>query len=193
VHPAADPDRRPSTTAERWRRLAAELTRRIEGVPPDGWERPAPCEGWVARDVVRHLVEWMPSLYFGSIGRDVPGVPSVDVDPVAAWSAVDDAIQAALDDPATAQLATETRAGSMTFDALVEMTGLMDLLVHTWDLARATGQDETLDRVEVGNFLPGLEQWGEAMVASGHFGPPTPVADHADEQTRLLAFTGRRP
>jgi uncharacterized protein (TIGR03086 family) len=81
----------------------------------------------------------------------------------------------------------------MPLEDLVAMTGLMDLLVHAWDLARATGQDETLDPAEVSAFLAGLEPWDAALRASGHYGPRVPVPDDADEQTRLLAFTGREP
>ena len=182
-----------SGTAQRWRKLAAEFTGRVEAVPGGGWDRPAPCEGWVARDVVRHLVDWMPGLFLGSAGLPVPQGPSVDDDPVGAWRAVDRAIQAALDDPQTAQRMTDTRAGRMTLEQLVAMTGLMDVLVHTWDLARATGQDETLDADEVHAFLVGIEPWDEALRSSGHYGPRVPVPEGADEQVRLIAFTGRRP
>ena len=182
------------STAERWRNLAGEFTRRVEAVPTDGgWDRPAPCEGWVARDVVRHLAEWMPGLFLGGAGLPVPQGPSVDDDPVGAWRAVDDAIQAALDDPERARRVTETRAGRTTLEELVEMTGLMDVLVHTWDLARATGQDEALDPEEVRAFLAGIEPWDAALRASGHYGARVAVPNDADEQTRLIAFTGRRP
>jgi uncharacterized protein (TIGR03086 family) len=81
----------------------------------------------------------------------------------------------------------------MTLEELVAMTGLMDLLVHTWDLARATGQDERLPPDEVHDFLVGIEPWDAALRASGQYGPRVAVPDDADEQTRLLAFTGRQP
>jgi uncharacterized protein (TIGR03086 family) len=81
----------------------------------------------------------------------------------------------------------------MTLEALVAMTGLMDLLVHTWDLARATGQDETVDAAEASAFLTGIEPWDAALRSSGHYGPRVPVPDDADDRVRLLAFTGRRP
>ncbi|MGY1606265.1 MULTISPECIES: TIGR03086 family metal-binding protein [unclassified Geodermatophilus] len=182
-----------ATTAQRWRKLADEFGRRVDGVPPDRWDDPAPCEGWVARDVVRHLVEWMPSLYLGAVGRPLPDMPPVDDDPAGAWRAADAAISALLADPATARLPTATRAGGMTLEELVAMTGLMDLLVHAWDLARATGQDETLDAAEVSGFLAGIEPWDAAMRGSGHYGARVPVPDDADDQAKLLAFTGRRP
>jgi len=181
------------TTAQRWEDLSAGLVRRIEGVPEGRWESPAPPEGWVARDVVRHLVEWMPGLYFGSTGLPQPEGPSVDEDPAGAWRVVDQAVATALADPETAGLPTDTPAGQMTLEQLIEMTGLMDLLVHTWDLARATGQDERLPPDEVHGFLVGIEPWDAALRASGQYGPRIHVPEDADEQTRLLAFTGRQP
>ena len=178
-------------TAERWRRLAGDFTRRVDAVPEGGWDRPAPCEGWVARDVVRHLAGWMPGLFLGSAGLPLPQGLSPDHDPAGAWRAVDAAIQAALDDPGTAQREAETRAGRMTVEQLVAMTGLMDVLVHTWDLARASGQDEALDPDEMHAFLLGIEPWDAALRSSGHYAARVPVPDDADEQTRLIAFTGR--
>jgi uncharacterized protein (TIGR03086 family) len=182
-----------ATTAERWRALADGFGRRVDGVPPGRWDDPAPCAGWVARDVVRHLVEWMPSLYLGAVGLPVPQMPSADDDPAAAWRAADAVISALLADPDLAGRPTSTRAGDMTLEALVATTGLMDLLVHTWDLARATGQDETLDRQEASAFLAGIEPWDAALRSSGHYGARVPVPDDADDQARLLAFTGRHP
>ena len=52
-----------SEEAERFKALASAFTERVEAVPPDRWDSPAPCEGWVARDVVRHLVEWVPGFF----------------------------------------------------------------------------------------------------------------------------------
>jgi uncharacterized protein (TIGR03086 family) len=182
-----------ATTVQRWRQLADDFRRRVDGVPAERWDDPAPCAGWVARDVVRHVVEWMPALYLGAVDRPLPAGPSVDDDPAGAWRAADAAIRELLEDPATARRPTTTRAGEMPLEDLVAMTGLMDLLVHAWDLARATGQDEALDPAEVSGFLAGIEPWDAALRSSGQFGPRVPVPDDADEQTRLLAFTGRRP
>ena len=181
------------TTAQRWRHLADDLGQRVDGVPAGRWDDPAPCEGWVARDVVRHLVEWMPALYFPAAGLPLPEVPSVDDDPAGAWRATDAAISALLADPDLAARPTSTRAGEMTLESLIAMTGLMDLLVHAWDLARATGQDEDVDAAEASAFLAGIEPWDAALRSSGHYGPRVPVADDADDLTKLLAFTGRRP
>ena len=46
------------------------------------WDAPAPVDGWAARDVVRHLVEWFPAFLEGGAGVQLPAGPSVDDDPV---------------------------------------------------------------------------------------------------------------
>jgi hypothetical protein len=45
----------------------------------------------------------------------------------------------------------------------------------------------------VHDFLIGIQPWDAALRASGQFGPRVTVPDDADEQTQLLAFTGRQP
>ena len=70
---------------------------------------------------------------------------------------------------------------------------LGDVLVHTWDLARAGGLDETLDPDVVHDMLVAMEPLDEMLRASGQYGPRVEVAPDADEQTRLIAFTGRQP
>jgi uncharacterized protein (TIGR03086 family) len=184
-----------SEIAERHRNLAARFTSCASAVPDDAWERPAPCEGWVARDVVRHLVEWLPGFFFTAWELDAPPVPSVEDDPVGAWAVVRDVFQRALDDPAVAARVRPSPAGERSLDDAVGMFYLPDLLIHTWDLARATGIDEQLDADEVRGSLLGMEQMDPAMDAamrdSGHYGPRVEVGPDADEQTRLLAFVGR--
>ena len=182
-----------SQIADRYRRVAAAFTARVEGVPEGAWENKAPCEGWVARDVVRHVVGWMPELFFKSAGLEPPSLPSVDDDPVAAWKALDAALQANLEDPDIAGREFTMQLGPTTLERAVDQFGTGDVLVHTWDLARATGQDETLDVDEVHTMFEGMEPMDEMIRNSGHFGPRVPVPDDADEQTKLIAFTGRTP
>ena len=56
------------TAAERHRRIAGDFTHLVQGVTE--WGVPAPVAGWSARDVVEHLVEWLPSfLSAGGIER----------------------------------------------------------------------------------------------------------------------------
>jgi uncharacterized protein (TIGR03086 family) len=180
-----------SDVAERYAKIADAFTERVRGVPADAWDNPAPCEGWVARDVVKHLVEWVPGFCqsFANVELRVGTAP--DDDPVGAWEALDRAIREAMADADTTPF--ETPMGKMTFAESMGAFVNGDVLVHTWDIARATGQDETLDADEVHSLYAGMQSMDEALRTSGHFGPRVDVPDDADEQTKLIAFTGRTP
>jgi uncharacterized protein (TIGR03086 family) len=180
--------------AARYSKIADTFTDRVRAVPAEAWDNPAPCEGWVARDVVRHLVEWLPAFFFhGAFQVDAPDPPDVDGDPVAAWEALDAAVRAALNDPTVATREADTPMGRMTFGDAFNMIATNDVFFHTWDLARATGLDERLDPAEVHALRVEMEPFDEVLRTSGQYGPRVPVADDADEQTKLLAFIGRQP
>jgi uncharacterized protein (TIGR03086 family) len=157
--------------SEHYRRLANAFTATVEAVPADRWESPAPCEGWTARDVVRHVVE-AGGRFFRLIDHPVPGGPSVDEDPVLAWTATRDAVQAALDDPGVAHLEYDSQTmGKATFEQGVEMFGTFDLFIHGWDLARAAGLDERLDPDEVHRVYEEVQPMDQMLRTPGVCGP----------------------
>ena len=182
-----------SEYSRRFRKVAGQFTERVDAVPTDAWEHPAPCEGWVARDVVRHLVEWIPSFLSNYAGLELPALPSVDDDPVAAWRGLDDALQSALDDPEVAGREFDMPMGRFSVEQAIDQFGTNDLVIHIWDLARAAGLDETLDADEVHALLVEMLPLDDGLRSSGHYGPRVEVPDDADEQTQLIAFSGRRP
>ena len=182
-----------SAAADSYREVAAGFTARARAVKPDDWDNPAPCEGWVARDIVRHMVEWMPSMVLTPVGVTPPRFPSVDDDPVGAWLALDAALQAALDDPEIAKKEFENRVGTFTVENGIDMFCTGDVFLHTWDLARATGGDERLDPVRVHDMLVGMQPLDAVLRDSGQYGARVEVPDDADEQTKLIAFIGRKP
>jgi uncharacterized protein (TIGR03086 family) len=105
-----------------------------------------------------------------------------------------DGIQALLDDPAAAASEiSHPRAGTHALGDAIGMFFLGDVVIHTWDLARAAGLDETLDADEVTQMLRGMEPIDDVLRASGHYGPKVEVPADVGEQIRLIAFTGRRP
>jgi hypothetical protein len=73
-----------SEVAERFRTVAAAFSARAATVSDLDWDDPSPCDGWLARDIVRHMVAWMPALVAltgaaGSVLNNGHFAPSVDV------------------------------------------------------------------------------------------------------------------
>ena len=81
----------------------------------------------------------------------------------------------------------------MPLEQAIDMIYTSDVFMHRWDLARATGQDETLDPDKSAVMLEGMLPMDEMLRQSGQYGPRVHVADDADVQTKLLAFIGRTP
>ena len=183
-----------SGPADEHRGTAGAFTATVEGTAPEAWDLPAPVDGWGARDVVRHLVEWFPAFLDGTAGIALPAGPSVDEDPVGAWRAQTTAVQALLDAPDTADRQHDfPHIGRMSLAQATDMIYTSDVFLHRWDLARATGQDETLDADRCAAMLEGMLPMDEALRQSGQYGPRVLVPDDADVQTKLLAFIGRTP
>lgn len=183
-----------ATAAEEHREIAGLFTERVHGVKPGDWDNPAPPEGWVARDVVRHLVEWFPAFLASGADVTLPAGPSVDDDPVGAWTTHSDGVQALLDDPATAdKVLRNPHIGEIPLDQAVSRFYTADVFMHTWDLSRATGQDERLDPERCAAMLAEMLPLDEVLRASGQYGPRVEVPEDADVQTKLLAFVGRTP
>lgn len=183
---------RSDLAAGRHRRYAGAFSDRVRGTRD--WTAPAPVAGWTARDVVGHLVEWFPGFLEGGSGISLGAGPAVDDDPVAAWLHQFDAVQAVLDDPATpGRLLTDPHIGEVPLDEAIDRFYTADVFLHTWDLARATGQDDRLDPELCAEMLAGMEPIDDLLRQSGQYGPKVPVPADADARSRLLGFIGRDP
>lgn len=183
-----------SEAATNHRETAEGFARRVRGVGATGWDAPSPVEGWNARDVVRHLVTWLPGFLEGGSDVLLDAVPSVDDDPVAAWSAHAEQVQALLDDPATeGRRYTSPFTGEMPVAQAIDQFYTADVFMHTWDLARATGQDERLDEQRCKAMYEGMLPLDELLRSSGQFGPRVDVPEDASYQDKLIGFIGRQP
>jgi uncharacterized protein (TIGR03086 family) len=184
----------PAEPAEEHRAVAATFTERVRGVAPEQWAAPTPVAAWQARDVVRHLVEWFPHFLAGGSDIRLPEGPSADDDPVAAWEHHAAAVQSVLDDPANAEATfAHPHLPEMPLPRAVAQFYTADVFMHTWDLARATGQDDTLDPARCEEMVRGMEPMDEVLRQSGQYGPRVPVPDDAPWQDRLMGFIGRDP
>lgn len=182
--------------SERYRVIREGYLARVDAVPHDAWGRPTPCTAWSVRDLVAHSV-----LVHRRMLARIDGSEAPDIEPAPAHPeedlpeeirAVTAAVQRALDIPALAGRIVETPGGPRLFIELVGTLLCGDTLIHTWDLARACGQDERLDpgAVQVTlNFM--LSRNERDMRQPGRFGASLAVPPDADPQTRLLLFCGR--
>jgi uncharacterized protein (TIGR03086 family) len=188
-----------SAVGDRYDRLAGEFLRRIEETPMDRWDAPSPCEGWSAREVVAHVVvnhrmitDGALSGHFAPPGSD-PRPDMDDTDLAAAFDECRRRFVALLDDPAIAQHTFPAPIGLVTLERAADVIGVLELLVHTWDLARTVGGDEKLDEEAVAATYEAIKPHYDALQATDAFLPRIAPPPGADVQTEFLCFLGRRP
>jgi uncharacterized protein (TIGR03086 family) len=187
--------------------LADGFLARIRAVPRGAWGNPSPCAHWTAQDVVAHLVNGHRGFLYlaggpppapadgvgaGPMSGAPPVAPGADL--AAAFARVRDDMMAMLADPQrTARRMPGGPMGEAPIPLAVSVVGSVELLVHTWDLARATGGDEILDPAQVARTHRAAEPYSAGLQATGAFDPPVAPPAGAAAQTRFLCFTGRRP
>jgi uncharacterized protein (TIGR03086 family) len=180
-----------SEVAERYGRLADEFARAVAAVPDDRWSSASPCEGWTARDVVEHVCSTQ-GMFLGFVDEPAGEGPPVAEDPVGAWRAASAPVAAVLADPARATATFQGFFGETSFESAIDRFANFDLVVHRWDLARATGGDDHIDEADAQRVLDGVDAFGPALYGAGVCADPVDVGPDADLATRMLAVVGRR-
>lgn len=176
--------------AARHRDVAAGFADVVAGVTD--WNAPTPVDGWVARDVVAHLVDWFTG-FLAAGGVELPAGPTVADDPAGAWSAHALGVQALLDGPSAEDTFTHPMAGEHRLADAVDQFYTADVFMHTWDLARSQGLTPDLDAAFARRLLDGMASIDEMLRSSGQYGPKVEVPDDADVVSRLMGFIGRDP
>jgi uncharacterized protein (TIGR03086 family) len=169
-------------------RVAADFGRTLSGV--SDWAAATPCDDWDARGLAAHVVDTHRRVLSRLDGSE-PVVLGEDADLAAEWTAARASVEAALAAQGDAEIDAFGR--TVPFSELVDTLLCADTLLHTWDLARATGQDETLDLSSVAKAHAFLTPMGDAMRRPGGFGDAVVLEDEASAQDQLLAFAGRDP
>lgn len=180
---------RPLAAADRHEAVAAAFGRLAEGV--DDWSAPSPVAGWTARDVVGHLVEWFPG-FLAAGGIRLARGPAVADDPTSAWRHQSEGVQALLQDRGEESF-THPYAGTHALADAVDRFYTADVFMHSWDLARATGQQADLDADFAEQLLTGMRPIEQVLRDSGQYGPAVAVPDDAPVVDRLMGFIGRDP
>ena len=181
---------RMSEISDRYAVIGDGFTQRVEAVPPDRWDAQSPCTDWTARELVEHVINTH-SRVLASLDGSEPALVSGNEDLVVAWPRATNAVRDTLRDPTRAAVTVGGMFGEQPFESLVGRLLCADTLIHTWDLARATGQDESLDPDAVAKAIEFLSPIDDAIRRPGGFGPKIDPPANADVQTRLLSFAGR--
>ena len=175
--------------AARYSAIADAMTRRIDACLD--WSAPTPCPDWTVIDIVRHVVDVHRRALSLLDGGESAPITSNATEVVKAWRNASAAMRAALEDQDRATRIVSPRFGDMPFEDLASRMVCSDTLVHTWDIARATGQDEQLNTGAVDYAWKWMQDAGDNLRASGSFGPAVRPPPDADTQTLLLCFLGR--
>lgn len=159
------------------------------------WSAPTPDTEWNIAQLVEHMVDeqrWIPLLLSGMTVADAEAaLAPIGDDLRAEWSRY-------AESASTAWSATDPNAPvHLSYGAVPCRDYLKqqvaDIAIHTWDLARAVGDDDRLDPDLVAAVWADIEPQRDMLAASGLFAAPVPVSDDAPLQDRLLALTGRDP
>lgn len=142
--------------------------------------------------MLRHVIDTHASMA-GYVDLALSLDASADEDPDAAWRQARDAMQDVLDDPGRAGREYDGYLGRTSLEQTVGRFLCFDLLIHGWDIARATGQDETLPADEVRWAFETTAGFGDNLRLDGVCGPEVSVPDTASDQDRLIGLLGRRP
>lgn len=171
-----------SSVEQMWGMVAAKWTEVNNQIGDADWDTASTCDGWCVKDIVEHANGWQVT------GGNVLGA---GIPEGADWATIQSAMSAALADPSNLEGQAEG-FGGMPKQGVAGMI-IGDLLVHSWDVARSLGLDETLPEEAVTSTLMGLQRMPDEMLRSDTmFGPAIEVPEDASAQEKLLGFVGRQ-
>lgn len=168
----------------------------VEGVAPGQLDLPTPCDGWSVRELLNHIVSgnlWAAELAAGKsieeVGDRLYG-DTIGDDPQAAYRASAQLAAAAFNAPGAMDAPCAVSYGPIPGSAYCGHR-VLDVAIHGWDLAKATGQDTTIDPELVDAVTAIIAPQTDMIAGTGMFGTTVGVPGDADPQTRLLAQLGR--
>jgi uncharacterized protein (TIGR03086 family) len=178
-------------------RKALEATGKVvAGILPGQWDAPTPCAEWTVRELLNHIVAgnwWAAALAGGATIEQVGTRLDGDVlggDAARAYSRSAEAAGSAFDAPGALDAPCAVSYGPVP-GAVYAGHRFIDVLVHGWDLAVATGQDATIDAELARECWAVVEPQLDMLRGSGMFGDARPAATASDPSTRLLSQLGR--
>ena len=180
-------------------RAALDATRDVvAGITDDQWSAPTPCAGWDVRALLNHVVAgnwWASRLVAGATIEEVGDAYDGDIlepSPLGEYHESAVAAARAFEAPGAMEAPCAVSYGPVP-GSVYAGHRLLDVAIHGWDLAVATGQPSPLTPELVDALWRVLEPQLDMLRASGMFGTEQPVPAGADATTRLLLTLGRTP
>lgn len=166
----------------------------VKRIPDAAWDRPSPCEGWSARDVLGHQIGVLDGVAHMAAGNPMklPEAPEDMSDPQSAWADSRDAVLTALDQRGALHLSGKYWFGPMSIDDLIGVVQ-WDPLTHAWDLSQATGVEAVLDEGLAQTCYDTISSMREPLAKMKLVGEEVPVPADADIVSRYLGLVGRNP
>ncbi|MGQ4617768.1 TIGR03086 family metal-binding protein [Nocardia sp. R7R-8] len=170
----------------------------VGGITDEQLAAPTPCADTTVRDLLAHVVDLTEAFrqaatkeaVGGSVAPGAPAERALPEDWRERIPAQLDALVAAWREPAAWDGVTEAGGVSEPAPAMARIA-LDEVVVHGWDLAKATGRPYSCAAGDLATLLEMLRDT-PAEGVPGLFGPVVPVAADATALERVLAFTGRR-
>jgi uncharacterized protein (TIGR03086 family) len=182
---------------------ARRLADLVGGVPGELLDAPTPCPAYTLGDLVEH-VGGAASAFTGAAVKDLGDATSQGPSGDASRLSDDWRTRIPRDLAALADAWRDpdawtgmTKAGGV--DLPGEVAGLValdEIVVHGWDVARATGQPYDCDTPSleaVNAFVSQFSEPGQEEARAGLFGPVVEVPDDAPLLDRVIGLTGRDP
>jgi uncharacterized protein (TIGR03086 family) len=166
----------------------------VTGVRADQWAAPTPCTELDAHGVLNHLVRG--NLLFAAIIRDgprpVPGADHLGSDPQAAFRQAATELREAFAAPGVLEAVYQAPFGTGPGARLAHVR-VVEVLVHGWDLARATGQPAEFPEDVAERALAGARRvlTTRPEGPGAPFGTEVTVPRDAPAVDRLAGFLGR--
>lgn len=174
-----------------YQRVLEHFTELVDGITESQWASDTPCENWTVRDLIEHVIVRDRRLA-ATVGGAPPQPLEDGADLAELWRERVEWWAAGLADPQCRTAVWETPMGSMTFEQATTQLMTGELTIHTWDLARGLGVDDTLDAEAVHTTFAAMQTYGDQLRRPGALGPALEAPAGSDEQEQLLAFTGRQ-
>jgi uncharacterized protein (TIGR03086 family) len=185
------------TEQEAFKRADACFLAVLGKVEASQWHDPTPDPGWNVAYLAGHIIEglvWAPHVLSGATIEAAGDKFSGDLlgdDPHAAAKQACAEAEAAVAKTGDLQAIVHLSFGDFPTQVYLRQL-IIDITIHTWDLARGIGADGRLDPELVATvydwFLAEVAGWRDA----GLLKPAVPVPADSDLQTRLLGLSGRQ-